>query len=224
MQETACNEGDVSLIPGPGRSPAGANGNPLQYSFLENPMDRGTWRAIVHGVAETQTWLSDWTTTNIWNPKTVTDQMPHLSAQDTGQPRGSHWASPQSRSRGFPGAPPPTGDTAQLTDQAGVGAALELHRGLSLLWLLPGLCCWAPSKITALRISGFTYILPQTDVCLVAQSCLTLWDSTDCTAHQAPLFMGFPRQEYWSRLPFLLQGVFLAQGSSPGLLCLLHCR
>ena len=40
------------------------NGNPLQYSCLENPMDRGTWWAIVHGVTKSQTQLSDWTTTN----------------------------------------------------------------------------------------------------------------------------------------------------------------
>ena len=42
---------DVGLIPGPGRSPAEGNGNPLQYSCLGNPMDRGVWRATVHGVA-----------------------------------------------------------------------------------------------------------------------------------------------------------------------------
>ena len=50
---------DTGLIPGPGRSPREGNGNPLQYSFLENPMDRGAWRAIVHGVAKSQTQLSD---------------------------------------------------------------------------------------------------------------------------------------------------------------------
>ena len=49
---------DTGLIPGPGRSREG-NGNPLQYSFLENPMDRGAWRAVVHGVAKSQTQLSD---------------------------------------------------------------------------------------------------------------------------------------------------------------------
>ena len=43
--------GDVGLIPGLGRSPREGNGNPLQYSCLENPMDRGTWQAMVHGVA-----------------------------------------------------------------------------------------------------------------------------------------------------------------------------
>ena len=43
------------LIPGSGRSPGGGNGSPLQYSCLENPMDRGAWQAIVHGVAKSQT-------------------------------------------------------------------------------------------------------------------------------------------------------------------------
>ena len=46
-----CNAGDEGLIPGLGRSPGEGNGNPLHYSCLENPMDRGAWRATVHGVA-----------------------------------------------------------------------------------------------------------------------------------------------------------------------------
>ena len=48
---------DLSPVPGSGRSPGGGNGNPLQYSCLENPMDRGAWWATVHGVAESQTRL-----------------------------------------------------------------------------------------------------------------------------------------------------------------------
>ena len=44
--------GDVGLIPGLRRSPGGGNGNPLQYSHLENPMDRGAWRATIHRVTE----------------------------------------------------------------------------------------------------------------------------------------------------------------------------
>ena len=44
--------GDTGLIPGSGRSPGRGNGNPLKYSFLENPMDRGAWRATVHGVTK----------------------------------------------------------------------------------------------------------------------------------------------------------------------------
>ena len=58
-QESACNVGDLGLIPGLRRSPGEGNGYPLQYSCLENPMDRGTWKATVHGVAKSQTWLSD---------------------------------------------------------------------------------------------------------------------------------------------------------------------
>ena len=46
---------DVGSIPGSGRSPGGGHGNPLQYSGLENPMDRGAWRATVHRVAKSRT-------------------------------------------------------------------------------------------------------------------------------------------------------------------------
>ena len=52
---------DVGLIPGPGRSSGEENGNPLQYSCLENPMDRGAWQTTVHGAAKSQTQLSDFT-------------------------------------------------------------------------------------------------------------------------------------------------------------------
>ena len=49
-KESACNAGHPGLIPGSGRSPGEGNGNPLQYSCLENPMGKGAWQAIVHGV------------------------------------------------------------------------------------------------------------------------------------------------------------------------------
>ena len=51
--------GDQSLIPGSGRFPGVGNGNPLQYSCLENPMDGGAWWATVHGVTKSQTQLRD---------------------------------------------------------------------------------------------------------------------------------------------------------------------
>ena len=54
-KESACNVGDPGLIPGSGRSPREGNGNWLQYSCMENPMDRGAWRATVHGVAKSWT-------------------------------------------------------------------------------------------------------------------------------------------------------------------------
>ena len=58
-KESACNVGDVGSIPGLGRSPGEGNGNPLQCSCLENPLDRGAWWATVHGVTKSQTQMSD---------------------------------------------------------------------------------------------------------------------------------------------------------------------
>ena len=60
---SACNVGDPGLIPGLGRSPGEGNGNPLQYSFLENLMDGGARQAAVHGVTKSQTRLSNFTFT-----------------------------------------------------------------------------------------------------------------------------------------------------------------
>ena len=54
-KEFACNEEDSGSIPGSERSSGEGNGNPLQYSCLENPTDRGAWRATVHGVAKSWT-------------------------------------------------------------------------------------------------------------------------------------------------------------------------
>ena len=54
-KESACNVGDSGLIPALGRSPGEENGNPPQYSCLENPMDGGAWQATVHGVAKSGT-------------------------------------------------------------------------------------------------------------------------------------------------------------------------
>ena len=56
---SACNAGDLGLIPRLGRSPGKGNGNPLQYSCLENSMDRGAWLAIVHVVTKSWTQLSN---------------------------------------------------------------------------------------------------------------------------------------------------------------------
>ena len=58
-KEPACNVGYQGSIPGLGRSPGEGNGNPLQYSCLENSMDRGAWWSLIHGVAKSWTGLSD---------------------------------------------------------------------------------------------------------------------------------------------------------------------
>ena len=51
-KESACNAGDLGSIPGLGRSPGKRNGNPFQYSYWENPMDREAWWATIHGVTK----------------------------------------------------------------------------------------------------------------------------------------------------------------------------
>jgi len=51
-KESACNAGDLGSTPGSGRSPGEGKGNPLQYSCLENPMDRGAWQGTVHRVTK----------------------------------------------------------------------------------------------------------------------------------------------------------------------------
>ena len=67
-KESICNAGDAEdsgLIPGLGRSPGGGHGNPFQYSYLENPMNGGAWRATVHRVAESQIRLKRLSMTHI---------------------------------------------------------------------------------------------------------------------------------------------------------------
>ena len=64
-KESTYNRGDPSSIPGSGRSPGGEHSNPLQYSCLENSMDRGAWQAIVHGVSKSWTQLSEFHFTSL---------------------------------------------------------------------------------------------------------------------------------------------------------------
>ena len=71
VKNPPANAGDLGSIPGLGRSPGVGNGNPLQYTCLENPMDRRDWRVTVHGIAEsdmtehactnTHTHIIEWT-------------------------------------------------------------------------------------------------------------------------------------------------------------------
>ena len=58
-KESACKAGDLGSVPGLGRFPGEGNGSPLQYSYLENPIDRGAWQVTVPGVAKSRSWLSD---------------------------------------------------------------------------------------------------------------------------------------------------------------------
>ena len=65
-KESACSAGDTGSIPGSGRSPGEGSGNPLQGCHLEDPMERGPWQATVHGVAKSQTLLSNFTSLYAW--------------------------------------------------------------------------------------------------------------------------------------------------------------
>ena len=65
-EESTCSAGDLGSIPGLGRSPGGGHGNPLQYSCLKNPMDRGAWWATVHGIAKSWTRLKQPSMHNIY--------------------------------------------------------------------------------------------------------------------------------------------------------------
>ena len=89
VKNPPANPGDVrvaGLIPGLGRSPGGGQGNPLQYSCLENPMDRGAWEATAHGVTKSQTRLSTFTQSFLsWNTfpkKTDSPSLPLLQLID----------------------------------------------------------------------------------------------------------------------------------------------
>ena len=85
----------IGLVPGLGGFPGGRNGNPRQYSCLENPMDRGAWWATVHGVAKSQTWLSEHACTLCPNPlHDATAQCPFETWKPmscVGIPRRSQW-------------------------------------------------------------------------------------------------------------------------------------
>ena len=79
-EESVCNVGDLGLITGSGRSPGESNGNPLQYSCLENAMDRGAWRATVHRAAQSQTQLKQLSSS-------IT--LDHLEKEHKGKRKGS---------------------------------------------------------------------------------------------------------------------------------------
>ena len=85
-KESVWNAEYTGLIPVLGRSSGEGNGNPLQYSCLENPMNRGSWQATVHGVTKSQTWLSNWHTQEIqiiWIPVHSQTWKPELENSET---------------------------------------------------------------------------------------------------------------------------------------------
>ena len=102
VKESACNARDLGLISGLGRFPGEGNGNPLQYSCLENPMDRGAWWATVHGVSKSWTRLSDFTSLSlntIYNISYILRDTKDISCKDDHN-KGQKWYGPN-RSRRY---------------------------------------------------------------------------------------------------------------------------
>ena len=94
-KESTCNSGDAGSNPGSGRSPGEGNGNPLQYSCRENPMDRGARRAMVHRVSQSQTRLGDWAHTHAGMYNDVWQKPPQyckvISLQLNNKKRNVQW-------------------------------------------------------------------------------------------------------------------------------------
>ena len=73
--QSACQAGDVGSIPGSGRTPRKGNGNPLQYSCLDNPIDRGAWQATVHGVTGESDMIYQLNTNKMYGGSSLVAQM-----------------------------------------------------------------------------------------------------------------------------------------------------
>ena len=102
IKNLPANTGDTSLIPGLGRSTGVGNGNSLQYSYLENPTDRGAWRATVPGVAKSQTRLNRLSTAHTeMEEKTESPEetMPHLLYSSV-LPTPEPWKQAQAKTQG----------------------------------------------------------------------------------------------------------------------------
>ena len=101
VKNPPASAGDTGLIPESGRFPGGGRGNPLQYCWLENPMDRGAWRATVHRVTKSQTRLSNQTTTET-SASPEKDFNLHVSStfQELGKmPFDTHFLGPHAKVR-----------------------------------------------------------------------------------------------------------------------------
>ena len=96
IKNLSANAGELGLIPGLGRSPGEENGNPFQYVCLENPMDRGTWWATVHGVIKSWTQLSYWAHTHTYththtHTKLQSFLYPPVGPRLGNSPKTKHW-------------------------------------------------------------------------------------------------------------------------------------
>ena len=205
--------GDLGSISESGRPPKGGNGNPLQYYCWDNPMDRGAWQAIIHGVAKSCTQLNEWAQVSIYAPykpiSWINLSLP-FSLTDL-----FLWGWTQ---------------TDRLKVQNSVWMVTSSHLVYSVSWCPAQLLESKPLFIFPMSYCSSYMTWPWkkylskmgiSELGGILFSCIwpfvTQWIGT-C---QAPPSMGFSRQEYWSGLPFPFPGHLPTLGLNLGLL---HCR
>ena len=174
--------GDTGLIPSSGRSPGGGNAHPLQYSCLENPMDRGAWRATAMG---SQRVRHDWTCTYRFVWPDYTRYFKRVFSFDLQDWFGS-WLFYSCGGLNI------LRNVAEITKQW-IGAVRTENRLVNakrMLWALL-------LKVWPLHQQPRCYL----PTCAKSLSHVWLFGTLWTVARQAPLSMGFPRQEYWSGLP-----------------------
>ena len=185
---------ETGYIPGSGRFPGIVNGNSLQYSCLENSMDRGLWWAASHGVTKSQTRLNDWayTYTQLWNtfpPYTCFTRVTVISLDNFS------W------------------------DITLFGKS-SLTPQVSVFLLFPQLCILPLAPVLTTLFCNYIFICQCMHVCMLSHfSPIPLFATPWTVACQAPLSMGFPRWEHWSGLPFPSPGNLPNPGIKPGSLC-----
>jgi len=177
VRNPSANAGDAGSIPGLGRSPAGGNGSPLQSSCQENPMDRGAWRAAVHGVAESDTTEQ---THACSSPPLMFPASLHQFPEHVDAPRSARrsrlsqpWAGARPLARGASGFPGPSHQVPALS--GGVCAEPAGQHQPSLV-LLPG-GAWGSHFPNSLQACSFLYWMPGTgnSTLLVAEYFCVFW-------------------------------------------------
>ena len=209
---SAYNAEDLGSIPGLRRSPGEGNGTPLQYSCLENPMDGGTWKATVHGVAKSQTRLSDFTLHTHIIARMNKSWVLHFCHCYTFWVRWINWKNPNA--------------------EVLAAAAKSLQSCLTLCDPIDGSPPGSPVPgiLQARTLEWVAISFSNTWKWKVkgkSLSCVRLLATPWTAAYQAPPSMGFSRQEYWSGVPLpspaeVLTSVQLTVLSVTKCLCF-HC-
>ena len=151
-KESACKAGDVGSVPGLARSPGEGKGNPLQYSCLGNPMDRGTWQVTVHGVPKSQVRSSHETTARV--PRCTPS--PHADPRISSSPSCSSPASLSCAARGAPETSAVLPHTQVTLGDAVLARIILLM--LSVVWWWASTLCTKPVTSSLSSIYSVMFI------------------------------------------------------------------